>query len=73
MPLLFLQLLPPLVNRRSTAATAVFLPPALPACFYGGAASAMYQSSMRKRCTGSSTIIDALLLDQHNDNVEAQH
>jgi hypothetical protein len=69
----FLQLLPLLVNRKSTAAAVVLLPPALPACFYGSAASAMYQSSMRKCRGGLSTMTDAPSLDQHDDNVEAQH
>jgi hypothetical protein len=73
MPLPFLRLLLPLINRRSAAATAVLLPPAPPACFYGGAASAMYKSLMRKRCAGSSAMTDASSLDQHDDNVEAQH
>jgi hypothetical protein len=70
----FLQLLPLLVNGRSAAAAAaVLLSPALPACFYGGAALAMYQSLMRKHCAGSSAMTDALLLDRHNKDVEAQH
>jgi hypothetical protein len=73
MPPPLLWLLPPLVNGRSAAAAAVLLPPGPPACFYGGAALAMYQSSMTKRCAGSSAMTDALLLDQHSDNVEAQH
>ena len=73
MPPPFLQLLPPLVNRRSTAAAAVLLPPAPPACFYGGAALAMYQSLMRKHRAGSSTMTDALSLDQHDNNVKTQH
>jgi hypothetical protein len=63
----------PLVNGRSTAAAAVLLPPALLVCFYGCAALAMYQLSMRKRRAGSSAMTDALSLDQHNDDVEAQH
>ncbi len=67
------RLLPPLVNGRSTAAAAVLLPPAPPACFYGSVASAMYQSSMRKPHVGLSPMTDALLLDRHNDDVEAQH
>jgi hypothetical protein len=37
--------------------------PAPPACFYGGAALAMYQSSMRKRRAGSSAMTDALSLE----------
>ncbi len=73
MPPPFLQLLPLLVNGRSAAAAAAVLPPAQPACFYGGAASAMYQSPMRKHCVGSSAMTDALLLDPHDINVEAQH
>ncbi len=64
MPQLFLQLLPPLVNGRSAAsAAAILLPPAPLACFYGGVTLAMYQSSMRKRCVGSSAMTDASLLD----------
>ncbi len=73
MPPPFLELLPPLVNGRSAAATAVLLPPAPPACFYGGTALAMYQSSMRKRRAGLSAMTDASSLDQHNNDVEAQH
>jgi hypothetical protein len=67
------RLLLPLVNGRSAAAAAVLLPPAPPACFYGGVTSAMYQSSMRKRRAGPSMMTDALSLDQHNDDIEAQH
>ncbi len=52
MPPLFLQLLPPLVNGRSATAATVLLPPAPPACFYGGTVSAMYQSLMRKIVRG---------------------
>jgi hypothetical protein len=63
MPPLFLQLLPLLINGRSAAAAAVLLPPAPLACFYGGAALAMYQSLMRKRRAGLSAMTDALLLD----------
>ncbi len=66
------RLLPPLVNGRSAAAAAVFLPPAPPACFYGGTALAMYQLSMRKHPARWSTMTDALLLDQHNNDVKAQ-
>ncbi len=73
MPLPLLRLLPPLINGRSAAAATVLLPPAPPACFYSGAALAMYQSSMRKCRVGSSAMTDAMLLDQHNNNVEAQH
>jgi hypothetical protein len=73
MPMLFLRLLLPLVNGRSTAAATVLLPPAPPGCFYGGAALAMYQPSMRKHCAGLSTMNDALLLDPHDNNAEAQH
>jgi hypothetical protein len=73
MQLPFSQLLPPIVNGRSATAAAVLLPPALPACFYGGAALAMYQSLMRKHRAGSSAMTDALSLDRHDDNVEAQH
>jgi hypothetical protein len=69
----FLQLLLPLINGRSAAAATVLLPPAPPACFYSGATSAMYQSSMRKHRAGLSAMTDALSLDQHDDNVEAQH
>ncbi len=68
----FLQLLPLLVNGRSAAAAAVLLPPAPPACFYGGAALAMYQLSMKKCHARSSAMTDASLLDQHNDNIKAQ-
>jgi hypothetical protein len=73
MPPPLLQLLPPLVNGKSAAAATVLLPPAPLACFYSGAALAMYQSSMRKRRAGLSTITDELSLDQHNDNIEAQY
>jgi hypothetical protein len=73
MPPPFLQLLPPLVNGRSATTATVLLPPALPACFYGGAALAMYQLSMRKRCVGLFAMTDASSLDQHDDNIEAQH
>jgi hypothetical protein len=73
MPPPFSQLLPPLINGRSAAAAAVLLPPAPPACFYGGAALTMYQLPMRKRCAGLSAMNDASLLDQHDDNIEAQH
>ena len=73
MPPPFLQLLPPLINGRSTAAATILIPPALPAYFYGGAASAMYQSSMRKHCAGSSAMTDASSLDQHDNDVKAQH
>jgi hypothetical protein len=73
MPPPFSRLLPPLVNGRSAPAAAVLLTPAPPACFYGGTASAMYQSLMRKRRVGLSTITDALSLDRHDNNVEAQH
>ena len=73
MPPPLFQLLPPLVNGRSAAAAAVLLPPSPPACFYGGAALAMYQPSMRKHCAGLSTMNDALLLDPHDNNAEAQH
>ncbi len=69
----FLQLLPLLVNGRSAVAAAVLFPPAPPACFYGGAALGMYQSSMRKRRAGLSAMTDASSLDQHNDDVNAQH
>ncbi len=69
----FLRLLPPLVNGRSAAAAAVLLPPALLACFYGGAASAIYQSLMRKPHAGLSAMTDASSLDQQDNNVEAQH
>jgi hypothetical protein len=70
----FLQLLPPLVNGRSTAAAAVLLPPAPPACLYGSAALAMYQSLMRKRRAGLSAMTDASLLDttttlRHNTDI----
>jgi hypothetical protein len=68
---LFLRLLLPLVNGRSAATAAALLPPALPACFYGGAALAMYQSLMRKDHAGLSMMTDASSLDQHNDNAEA--
>ncbi len=73
MPPPSLQLLLPLVNGRSATAAAVLLPPAPPACFYGGATLAMYQLLMRKHSAGSSAMTDALSLDRHNDNVEAQH
>ncbi len=73
MPPLLSRLLLPLINGRSAAAATVLLPPALPACFYGGAALAMYQSLMRKHHAGLSAMTDALLLDQHNNDVEAQH
>ncbi len=70
---MYLQLLPLLVNGRSAAAAAVLLPPAPPACFYGSAALAMYQLSMRKHCAGLSAMTDASLLDRHDNNIEAQH
>ena len=73
MPLPLLRLLPPLINGRSAAAATVLLPPAPPACFYSGAALAMYQSSMRKCRAGLSVMTNALLLDPHDNNVEAQH
>jgi hypothetical protein len=73
MPLPFLQLLPLLVNGRSATAAAILLPPAPPACFYGNAGLAMYQLSMRKRRAGSSAMTDASSLDQHDDDVKAQH
>jgi hypothetical protein len=73
MPPPFSRLLPPLVNGRSAAAAAVLLPPAPLACFYGGAASAMYQLSMTKRRAGSSAMTDVSSLDRHDDDVEAQH
>jgi hypothetical protein len=69
----FLRLLLPLVNGRPATTAAVLLPPAPPACFYGGATLAMYQLLMKKRHAGSSAMTDALSLDRHNDNVEAQH
>ncbi len=59
MPLSFLRLLLPLFNGRSTAAAAVLLPPAPPACFYGRAVSAMYQLLMRKSRAGLSAMTDA--------------
>jgi hypothetical protein len=73
MPLPFSQLLLLLVNRRSAAAAAVLLPPAPPACFYSGTTLAMYQSLMRKHHAGLSAMTDASLLNQHDNNVEAQH
>jgi hypothetical protein len=73
MPPLFLQLLPLLVNGRSATTAAVLLSPAPPACFYGGATLAMYQSLMRKCRAGSSAMTDASLLDQHDNNIKAQH
>ena len=73
MQLPFSQLLPPIVNGRSATAAAVLLPPAPPACFYGGTALAMYQSSMRKRRAGLSAMTDALSLDQQDNDVKAQH
>jgi hypothetical protein len=73
MPPPFLRLLLPLVNGRSTATAAILLPPAPMACFYGGAALVMYQLLMRKRRVGLSAMTDASSLDQHNNNIEAQH
>jgi hypothetical protein len=73
MPPLFSRLLPPLLNGRSAAAAAVLLPPAPLACFYGSAALAMYQSSMRKRRAGLFAMTDALSLNRHDDDVKAQH
>ncbi len=73
MPPPFLRLLLLLINGRSAATAAVLLPPAPLACFYSGTGLAMYQSLMRKRHAGLSAMTDASLLDQHNDNVEAQH
>jgi hypothetical protein len=75
MPLPFLRLLPPLVIERSAAPATVLLPPAPPACFYSGAASAMYQSLMRKRCAGSSAMtdarpwIDTMTTSRHNTDI----
>jgi hypothetical protein len=73
MPPLFSQLLPPLVNGRSATAATVLLPPAPPACFYCGTALAMYQLLMRKHHVELSAMTDASSLDQHDNDVEAQH
>jgi hypothetical protein len=75
MPLPFLQLLQPLVNGRSAAAATVLLPPAPSACFYGGAVSVMYQSSMRNvvqgrpQCLMHRRWIDTMTTTRHNMDI----